>query len=135
METAVLEHHEDRETYLVDSSLWPQIRSEIIPKVLYTAITRQDTLFIWPVRLEASDGRLDTWNRSAHLAAREAKKGWVRMTSNRERGAYDVLLPEAHYPDPEWPRMTFEEILRIAFRDHFIRDLDHPVIKRLQGRH
>ena len=134
METAVLEHREDRETYLVDKSLWEDLRSEIVPKALYTGVTRQGTPFIWPVRLPSSDGRLDNWNRSAHQAAAEAMKTWVRLASNRDLGAYDVFLPESHFPDPVWPSLSFEEIVRIAFRDHFIRDLDHPVIKMLQGR-
>jgi hypothetical protein len=71
LETPVLEHREDREIYLVDRSLWEDLQSEIVPKVLYTGITRQGTLFIWSVRLPALEGRLDNWNRSAHQAARE----------------------------------------------------------------
>jgi hypothetical protein len=134
LETAVLEHHEDRETYLVDKSLWIDLQSEIVPKALYSAITRQGTLFIWAVRLPGPDGRLDNWNRSAHQAAEDATKSWIRMVSNRELGAYDVHLPEMSYPDPEWPDIAFEEILRIAFRNHFISDMDHPVIKMLRGR-
>jgi hypothetical protein len=134
METAVLEHREDREIYLVERSLWNDLQSEIVPKVLYTTITRQGNLSIWSVRMPASDGRLDNWNRSAQQAAREAMKGWVRMASNRDLGAYDLFVPKAHFPDPNWPSMTFEEILRIAFRDHFIQDMDHLVIKKLQGR-
>lgn len=134
METAVLEHRGDRETYLVDRSLWEDLRSEIVPKALYMGITRQGTPFIWPVRLPSSDGRLDNWNRSAHQAAGEAMKGWVRLASNRDLGAYDVFVPQAHFPAPVWPSISFDDIIRIAFREHFIRDLEHPVIKMLQGR-
>lgn len=134
VETGVLEHRMDRETYLVDRSLWPELRSEIIPKVLYTVLTRQATLSIWAVRLPKSDGRLDNWNRSAHLAAEEAMKGWVRMVSNHDSNSYDVFVPQAHFPEPEWPSITFEEIIQIAFRDRYIRNIDHPVIKILQGR-
>ena len=36
-------------------------------------------------------------------------------------------------PDPEWPTLSFQELLRIAFRDRLIDRLDHPVIKRLRG--
>jgi hypothetical protein len=134
LETAVLEHHEDREIYLVGSSLWEDLQSEIVPKVLYTGITRQGNLFIWSVRMPASDGRLDNWNRSAHQAAREAMNGWVRMVSNRELGAYDVFVPREHFPDPTWPSLTFEQILKTAFKDCFIQNMDHPLVKRLQGR-
>src|SRR5262245_19909275 len=36
--TAVLEVKEDRETYLVEPSLWSELPGEIVPKMLFTAI-------------------------------------------------------------------------------------------------
>jgi hypothetical protein len=39
----------------------------------------------------------------------------------------------SHCADPEWPRLTFQELLRIAFRDRLVDRLDHPVILRLRG--
>jgi hypothetical protein len=36
--------------------------------------------------------------------------------------------------DPEWPPYSFQDFVRIAFRDGYvIAALDHPVIKRLRG--
>jgi hypothetical protein len=37
-------------------------------------------------------------------------------------------------PDPEWPPLGFWELIKIAFRDHLVDRVDHPVIKRLRGR-
>jgi hypothetical protein len=36
-------------------------------------------------------------------------------------------------PDPEWPEVSFQEILKIAFKDKIIQSIDHPVIQRLRG--
>jgi hypothetical protein len=36
-------------------------------------------------------------------------------------------------PDPVWPDMTFQELLRIGFRDRVVDRIDHPLIKRLRG--
>ena len=36
-------------------------------------------------------------------------------------------------PEPQWPEVTFQDLVKIAFKDHFIRDLDHPVVRRLRG--
>ena len=36
-------------------------------------------------------------------------------------------------PEPVWPTESFEEIVKIAFRDKLIDRPDHPVIKRLRG--
>jgi hypothetical protein len=35
--------------------------------------------------------------------------------------------------DPEWPELGFWDLIKIAFRDHLIDRIDHPVVKRLRG--
>ena len=47
-------------------------------------------------------------------------------------GAYEVVEASTK-SEPEWPDVTFNELLRIAFRDRLVDRLDHPVIKRLRG--
>jgi hypothetical protein len=58
---------------------------------------------------------------------------WVRVKANMSLGAYEIFEAEASIPDPEWPDVPFQELLRIGFRDRLIDRLDHPVIKRLRG--
>ena len=48
-------------------------------------------------------------------------------------GAYEVTVAE-HRAEPEWPDLSFQELLRIAFRDRFIADLNHPVLRQLDGK-
>jgi hypothetical protein len=48
-------------------------------------------------------------------------------------GAYEVYEATGDFPEPEWPDATFQEILKIAFKNHFIKSMDHPVIGRLRG--
>jgi hypothetical protein len=36
-------------------------------------------------------------------------------------------------PEPEWPELGFWELIKIAFRDHLVDSIDHPVVKRLRG--
>ena len=133
LDTAVLELKEDRETYLVEPSLWPELPGEVVPKVLFTAINRQGVVFLWPVRLQGSDGKWDEWNRSAMEAALLAMKGWIRVAANMSLGAYEVFEATADLPEPEWPDIGFQKLLEVGFKDHFIRDLDHPVLRKLRG--
>ena len=133
LETAVLELREERETYLVDPELWADLPGELVPKVLFTAINRQGVVFLWPVRLPGEDGRHDEWNRSAVEAARLAMDGWVRVAANMSLGAYEVFQPTAALPSPEWPEDGFEHLLNVAFKDHYIQTVDHPVVRRLRG--
>jgi len=131
--TAILEFKEEGENYLISPDLWHDLPGEVTPKMLYTAINRQDVLFLWPVRLADETGRLDAWNQSAHKAAQLAMEKWVRVASNRALGAYEIFPPTGELPEPEWPDINFQEILRIAFGDYQIKTFDHPVIQRLRG--
>ena len=133
LETAVLELKEERETYLVDPDLWGELPGEIIPKALFTTINRQGVVALWPVRLPGEDGRHDEWNRSALEAAHMAMGGWIRVAANMSLGAYEVFQAVADLPEPEWPEIDFQEVLRIAFKSRFVQDTDHPVVRRLRG--
>jgi hypothetical protein len=133
LETALLELKEDRESYLVDPEFWSELSGEIAPKILFTTINRQGVLRLWPIRLPGEDGRLDEWNQSALEAAGIAKKKWIRLASSISLGAYEVFEASGDLPEPEWPDVTFQEILKIAFKNHFINSMDHPVISRLRG--
>jgi hypothetical protein len=135
LQTAVIELKEERETYLVSPAVRQELAAEstFVPRVLFTAVNRQDVLFLWPIRIPGPDGKLDDWSRSALEAAQLAQKNWVRVSSNHPLGAYDVCQATAKLPEPQWPDLPFRELLRVAFKDKFIDTLDHPVLKKLRG--
>ena len=128
----IIELKDERE-YIVTASLVPELIGEFVIKTLYLAINRQGTLFFWPVRLPGPDGKDMNWWKSAREAAVLAMKDWVRIKANMNLGAYDIFQPDGVIPDPEWPQRGFWELIKIAFRDHLIDRIDHPVIKRLRG--
>lgn len=131
--TVVLELKDERETYLVEQELWPELSGELKPVTLFTAINRQGVVFLWPVKLPGEDGRLDEWNRSALDAADHAAKRWVRVKANMSLGAYEILEATGELPAPQWPDSDFATLLRIAFKMRYINSMDHPVIRRLRG--
>lgn len=133
IETAVLEIKEEQETFLVAQELWDELPGELTPKVLFTTINRQQVTSLWPIRLPGDDGRIDTWNGSAMEAATFAQKQWVRICSNKSLGAYDVFQATGEIPEPEWPELTLGQILEIAFKGRYIKEFDHPALKRLRG--
>lgn len=122
-------------TYLVARDLWPDLAAETTfgARALYTAMNRQNVLFLWPVKLPAADGRLDEWSRSASEAAELAINHWVRVQANMSLGAYEVCRATGQLPDPVWPEQSFSELLKIAFRDRYIDSPDHPVLRQLRG--
>ena len=135
VETALLELKEENELYLIEPDLWNRLATEATfgPRALFTAINRQGVLFLWPVRMPGPDGRLDPWNRSALQAASMAQEGWVRVQANRSLGAYEVSQAQGDIPEPQWPEESLRQLLEVAFRDRFVRDLDHPVLRQLRG--
>jgi hypothetical protein len=134
LQTAVLELKEAGETYLVSQTLWSALvgESTLSPRILYTAINRQNVVFLWPVRLPGPDGRLDAWSKSALEAAELAQAKWVRVQSDLTLGAYSVYYAD-NLSNPDWPDLSFRELLRIAFKDRVIQSLDHTVLRQLRG--
>ena len=90
---------------------------------------RNSTRFVLP----GEGGRIDQWNQSAMIAAERATQCWVRVASDRNLGAYELFEAPADLPDPEWPEISFQEILNIAFRGRQIDDINHSVLKQLRG--
>jgi hypothetical protein len=130
---AILQLREDGECYLVVPGLFQELVQEVRPKLLYAAITRDGTPFLWPVNLPGDDGRLDAWSQSAHTAAKYAETDWIRIVANRNAGAYDVMQARNLKDEPAWPDMSLEDLVLMAFRGRMIDSIDHPIVKRLRG--
>jgi hypothetical protein len=130
---AVIELKDDREMYLVPPLIARDLPGEFAMTTIYTTINRQGVIFLWPVRLPTPDGRVNEWNRSAAEAAELAMRGWIRVKANHGLGAYELFAAASSIPDPEWPELPFQELLRIGFRDRLVNGLDHAVVKRLRG--
>ncbi len=132
-ETALLEMKEKNEMYLVAPNLWTPLADEIVRVVIFVGISRQGVLFFWPVKLPGSDGKHNEWHQSALKAATIAMDHWVRVSANQAAKGYDVSRSGAKLDEPKWPEITFAEMFKIAFKDHYIDSIDHPVLRELRG--
>jgi hypothetical protein len=135
VEVRVLKVEAERETYLVTKDVWLAIPGETKLVRLVPYLTRTGGLGLWPVSLpDDLLGKKDTnWGITARAAAELAETKWVRMQSNMARNCYDVVTSDK-IPDPVWPNITSQDILKIAFGDGRLIDrMDHPVIRQLQG--
>jgi hypothetical protein len=130
---ATIEVKEDREVYLVTPDMAQALLGEFSTVTLFTTINRQGTLHLWPVKLPTPEGRQNEWHRSAAEAAERAMKKWVRVTASMSLGAYEIFEASGDLPEPVWPDIPFEEILKIAFRDHYVDRDNHPLVQRLLG--
>jgi hypothetical protein len=134
--TYVLDLKEYNESYLVT----PDIREYLLEngeqtlsrQVLITSITRQGTLFLWAIKLPQSDGSSNQWNESAIEAAALARTSWMRLQSDRSLGAYSTVVRDGG-PEPAWPNISMQEIVKIAFKGKIIDSLSHPRLAELLG--
>jgi hypothetical protein len=59
---------------------------------------------------------------------------WVRAMPNLSLGAYEIYVAQDGLPDPVFPDLPFQDLLRIAFRDRIVDSEHHLVVKMLRGR-
>jgi hypothetical protein len=123
----------DREFYLVMPALASELTGEFTMNKVYTVITRQGVVFLWPVRLPGPDGKNMEWWRTAHEAASHATKEWVRVSANQNLGGYEIRIAAGQMSAPEWPEYAFRDLLRVAFQNRVIDRPDHEVIRQLRG--
>jgi hypothetical protein len=137
MALAVIVLKEDSETFLLLPHIARDLPGEFVMVMMHTVITRQGTIFLWPIRLPDADGKINEWHQSAAYAAEYAAKRWVRIKANKAIRGYELIdtdrPPDRPLPEPTWPDLSFQEIVRIAFRDRLVDRPDHAVIKRLRG--
>src|SRR5437867_5444625 len=62
--TGILTDQVDRSTYLVDRTLWAELNGDLRPAMLFSAVSKQGSFFLWPVLLPGPDGRVSTWHES-----------------------------------------------------------------------
>jgi hypothetical protein len=130
---AMIDLKDEREEYLVRKEVMQELAGEVVCKTVFTAINRQGVIFLWPVRLPTRDDRKSDWARTEREAVELAMRQWVRTRANMSLGAYEHTIAESVMADPVWPDISYEELLRIAFRDRVVTSIDHPVVKRLRG--
>jgi hypothetical protein len=130
---AIIEVKEDREVYLVTRNMAQALLGEFSTVTLFLAINRQGVVFLWPVKLPRPDGKHNEWHRTAAVAAELAMQKWVRVTSSMSLGAYEIVEASGVLPEPVWPDLPFEQILKIAFGERRVDRIDHPLVQRLRG--
>lgn len=135
IDTNLLYVKDDGAYYLPSPGIWDDLYDEPLfqTRRVVCTITTSGELMLWPLRLPDLDGRLDSWSESALEIAERAKTRWVRLRPNRSAFRYDCLEAQGDLPAPKWPALSFEKMMRLAFRERRITSLDHPLLKRLRG--
>ena len=127
----------DREQFLVLPELMSALND--LPGVsghkLVLAVARpENSPFLWKLRQPNNNtGRNDSWAHSALEIAKQAEQKWLRVKAEMQMGCYVATIATADWPEPEWPDLTFSQLLERSFGGNIITDLSHPAIKALRG--
>lgn len=133
IDTALITDKINRESYLVAPSLWSELPDFISLVRLCTAVNRHGSLFLWPATLPDPNGRPMDWHTSMLEAQELAIKNWIRIQADMSAGSYAVFEATGNLPNPDWPDLSFQEILKLAFKTRFIDSMNHPFLQTLFG--
>jgi hypothetical protein len=133
MNVGLLRMEPDREVFLVVPALHDTISVELTSATLFTFVTSQGTLALWPITLPDVNGRRNSWLESAAKAAQIAQHAWVRVVANQAAMGYDCFEAQGKLTEPEWPTLSFKDLLKLAFKEKLIDTAAHLVLRRLRG--
>jgi len=124
--------------FLLDPALYNEVieTKKLKLVTIYTGITfGSNEIFLSDIPEPDSEGKDSEYNRTRRLAYKAAETQWVKLQRNDPIGAYDTILAMSQLPEPEWPAEP-ENIIKaieLAFKDRFIDDHNHPILKKLRG--
>ncbi len=132
--TLILENKSTGETFIAAPEVASVIGDQALAVELYVAIDRQNNPFLIPIPLPGPNGVRNRWHESRLQAVEKAKSVWIRISSNKDLGGYDIFEATAKLPDPDWPGITLDELLEVAFRGRIITSVDHPIVQERLGK-
>lgn len=129
---ALLVYGDEKDTFFVAHQLQEELIGHMKPFTLLTYINRQGVTALWPIRLAGTDNEHPAWE-TARIAAEMATEQWVRVQYNRSLNGYETFPATQIKAEPQWPDLTFEDLVEIASRGKIIDTMDHIVLRKLRG--
>jgi len=130
----VLEDKVDTTFHLVSPHVAEVLGDLVRAATLHLAIDRADNPFLIPVPFPAENGQRNPWHESLLRAIQVAREQWVRLVADKSVGIYQVYVAQGNLPEPKWPELTTDEIVRIAFTGRLIDSMEHPKVQSALGR-
>lgn len=131
---AVIEFGEEsKEMYLVGGQLLTELEGEWSPRLLCLCQTKNGSCFWWPIRQPDEEGKLDSWNESAHSIIADHSGEWIRLLRDQELGRYEAMTTTG-FQKPIWPNESLEELMaRTVVKGKYIDSINHHVVRKLRG--
>ena len=134
MDVYLFEDKVESTFYLLSPEVADMLGSLARAMTLHLAIDRGDNPFLIPIPLPDDRGQRNSWPASMLNAIEHARGKWVRVQSDKSMGIYQIHEAQGKLEGPNWPELSLEEIVNIAFTGRVIDDLEHPKVQSALGR-
>ena len=132
----ILEIDSENKVFWVTKKMQSQVAHDpcFTFRICVLCVTRQGVPFIWPVKPDVEAGGTGAkWVRIPFAAMMQGRQDWTRLYWSTERREHQVEKGDIS-DIPKFPDKTFEELLKLAFKDSVVSTPDHPAILNLKGK-
>ena len=106
---------------------------EAAPYRLVAQLSDSGNVRLAPLKLMTLMGSRSEASESYERVCRAGVDRWVRARYDKEINGYKYVAVDADRYQAVWPDMTMWDLVMLGFKDRIIRNLEHPVVKKLAG--
>jgi hypothetical protein len=132
-ELYIIPADEKRKPYLVVADVAEQFPQFCRAALIVPYASQHNNWFLWPILLEDRTGRISDFSESAIQRVHEANGRWARFEANLDNRSYELYVAAEQREPPKWPSGGIEYLIRRAFEDRIITNIQHLVIRQLLG--
>jgi hypothetical protein len=119
--------------YAVLPDIAAELGDDVRTALIVAAINDDGALFLWPILKPKADGNGAQLFDQALADLSLSRTSWVRRQWHGGAKTYRVAQAKTD-KQPDWPDNTnIVEWVEKAFKNSFIEDLEHPIIRKLRG--
>ncbi len=122
--------------YLVLPAVWPLFYTHDtgVRAILTLAVNRAGHNFILVNKYPIPGNKLSVeWFNHRRKYTADAKTTWLKVKANMGQGCYRVTPAEDQSPVPAFSEKPFGELLALAFGEHIIDTVNHPIARKIRG--
>jgi hypothetical protein len=133
MLTEIFVIQRDDEFYVVHPNVAAELGDEVRSAFVAAAINDDGALFLWPILKPKADGNGGQLFDQALEDLALSRATWVRRQWDRGAKTYRIAQAKTE-KEPDWPEdCNILAWVEKAFKNMFIDDLEHPVVRKLRG--
>jgi len=87
---------------------------------------QEGNFYLWPIPLENKLGKPNSFVESAYRVIDLSIGKWCHFETNLTTKVYELHEMDDQPPAPNWLDDGIEFLVKLAFRDRIIRDINHP---------